>query len=277
MERRHLGIRAGSLLAHHRAGRTLSASLLSVFAIGAAVAGPVVASAPGVDQVRINGAPASPCQKGYCRGENAVGVFGAGEQTLNIENSNQGGGNDIIEVDLTLLTAPNQNLLLTGRFIFNGTSKHCDGTGDGRQLFCTPPEPIEASSHQAGLLSYQSDHAVTGGLVVDVTFNQCGGMKRDAGMMFGLPVAAADTCKPPSGTQFTKTQINGNKAVFKFKARHATGFRCSLFANGKVVRRHSCHSPQSVGPLPPGQYLFTVAGHNRAGYDKPARKRFAIG
>jgi hypothetical protein len=114
--------------------------------------------------------------------------------------------------------------------------------------------------------------------VANVIFNQCAGMKSDARMAFGLPAAAAaGKCKPPSGTQFTKTQINGNKAVFRFEARHATSFRCSLFANGKVVRRHSCKSPQSVGPLPPGQYMFTVAGHNRAGYDKPAKKRFAIG
>ena len=284
MWRTDLRIRADSSPAHRRPARTLSALLLSAVVVGAVAASPAVAQGqldPPLDQILINGNPAQQCgtdQFGsprYCNAGGAVVTNATSDALLFANDSQAGAGHEppkLLEVDLSL-SAASQNAFISGHV--NRSQGPCEQL-NGR-LLCRLREPGRAGDDPGWDLLFKAQRPVTDGLVVNFSFTQCAGEKRDAPMAFGPPLAArADKCKPPSGTTITKTNVNGDMAVFKFNARHATGFTCDLFANGALAIRHSCRSPQSVGPLPPGRYLFTVAGVNDAGFDKPDKKRFAI-
>jgi len=284
MRRTDLGLRTDSSVGHRRPARTLCALLLSAVVLGAVVASPAVAQAPldpPFDQILINGNPAQRCGTDqfpftrYCNAGGAV-VTDATSNALLFANDSQAGADreppKLLEVDLSL-SAASQNAFISGHV--NRNQGPC-GQLNGR-LLCRLREPGRAGDDPGWELLYKAQRPVTDGLVVNFSFSQCAGEKRDAPTAFGPPLAArADRCKPPSGTTIRRAKVNGNEAVFTFAARHATGFTCDLFANGALVVRHSCRSPQSVGPLPPGQYLFTVAGVNDAGFDKPDKKRFAI-
>jgi hypothetical protein len=277
MKRTDLGNRAGSFLADRRPARTLSALLLSAFALGAAVASPAVAQAP-YEQVLINGKPTQRCDLDqshyrYCNAGGAVITILGPDDALQLQNDTRVGPGveapQIIEADFSFSTA-SQNRFIRGHIPEGNGTGRCEQL-NGR-LFCRSSNPVDVLG-----VDIRAEHPVTDGVVANVIFTQCAGKKRDA-LAFGPPLAPrADKCKPPSGTTITKAKVNGNLAVFKFDARHATGFTCDLFANGALAVRHSCRSPQSVGPLPPGRYVFTVAGVNDAGFDKPDKKRFSIG
>lgn len=89
----------------------------------------------------------------------------------------------------------------------------------------------------------------------------------------------ADNCTPPSNTKITSAKIQGNKAFFTFKAKGATGYRCTLVQakTKKLMFSAPCNNgrkPYANG-LPAGKYAFEVTGTNGAGYDKrPAVRVF---
>jgi hypothetical protein len=266
-------------------GRTLTAFLLFACALGAATARPAVASVVlaerhhdppvvhNIGQVQINGKDASLCQgqtDTYCVGKNAVLVREDRPGTVNFENGNPAGGNDIVELQLSLPPSSDYQISRAQLLLDSGESHDCPQERySGQRFYCLALRAVEPRGF--GEIDYFCNAGndptciPENKFLLNVIFNDCAGQGK------------ADKCKPPSHTKITKAQINGNEAAFSFKARHATGFMCTLFAGGSIVERGSCRSPQSVSGLPPGGYVFTVAGVNKAGPDpKPAKKRFSI-
>lgn len=90
----------------------------------------------------------------------------------------------------------------------------------------------------------------------------------------------ADSCTTPSTPQITSSRIDQRRhtASFKYTARYAKSYLCTLLRNNRLMFRRSCGSRKDyANRLPKGQYQFVVAGVNHAGQSStPGVKTFQM-
>jgi hypothetical protein len=285
-----------------RAGRLLSAAILSLLVPASIAATP--AAADQIGTVTINGASARQCgshggafpSTDYCVGSAPLvtisGPSNSGEPVPNIyevgvKNDESDGFDEITEIDAKLDPGTIQDAHFTNAF--NDSQEVGDvkcAPDSGFAIKCPIAVPAERGS--SATVSYQliddGHHGVeyNGLQSLNVLFNYgnaisaCAGPAAPGGSQ--SQARSADSCTPPSHTKITKAKIKAHSAFFKFTARHASSFQCVLLRNNQVMFRHSCHSPKPYASrLPRGHYVFILTGVNRAGVDpKPARKKFTI-
>jgi hypothetical protein len=97
-----------------------------------------------------------------------------------------------------------------------------------------------------------------------------------------LPRArAADCCTTPSTPKITVSHIDQRRhtASFRYSARYAKSYMCTLLRNERLMFRRACSSRKDyANRLPAGRYQFVVAGVNHAGTSSvPAVKPFKLG
>jgi hypothetical protein len=286
----------------HRAGRLLSAGMLSMLVLATIAAAP--AAADPIGAVTINGAPARQCganggsfpSADYCVGSAPLVTIGLPSNNgqplpdmreFGVKNDEADGFDEITEVDAKVDPGNIQRARFFDAFNDSEEVGHVPcAPGSGLAIKCPIAVPT-GRGFTAGVTYQQTNGAdavpYSGGLQsVNVVFNYGGAISACAGPAApgGSPSQAstADACTPPSHTRITKAQIHGHSAFFRFSARHAAKFECELLRNKSVMFRHSCHSPKPyTNHLPGGRYVFVVTGVNRAGVDrKPATKKFTI-
>lgn len=160
------------------------------------------------------------------------------------------------------------NYVPIGCNVPSDTSFQCSGLsvqpGDQQTIFVTTADPSQGTVSGFQSLDIQINNGKVGACP-----------QQDA--IFAAHVA--DNCNPPSNTKITSAKIQGNKAFFTFKAKGATGYRCTLVQakSKKLMFNAPCNNgrkPYANG-LPAGKYAFEVWGTNGAGYDKrPAVRVF---
>jgi hypothetical protein len=285
-----------------RAGRLLSAAMLSVLVPATIAAAP--AAADPIGPVTINGLPARQCganggsfpSADYCVGSAPLVTItlpsNSGEplpdmRGFAVRNDETDGFDEITEIDATL-SQNIQDARFKGAFNDSEQVGHVGCAPDsGFTIKC--PIAVPAQRGFSASVAYSLRNRVNDGVnyngglqSLSIQFNYGGAISPCAGPAApggsASQARAADNCTPPSHTRITKAQIKSHSAFFRFKARHASSFECELLRNNKVMFRHSCHSPKPYASrLPRGRYVFILTGVNRAGVDpKPAKKKFTI-
>jgi hypothetical protein len=92
--------------------------------------------------------------------------------------------------------------------------------------------------------------------------------------------AAAVNCNPPGQTKLLSANINHQRrtASFHVTAHQATGYKCELLRNRRLMFLHTCSSTKTYGnPLPAGNYTFVAWGTDAGGLSAhPVIKTFTI-
>jgi hypothetical protein len=284
----------------HRAGRLLTAAMLSVLALATLTA--AQAAADPIGSVTINGASARQCgandgRVDYCVGSAPLvtidGPSNTGADQLSdmrgfaVKNDETDGFDEITELDATVNPgAPNARF---AHAYNDGAAGHVECAPDSGLTIKCPTFPAErgfGALIETQLVQHGSGNGLEnygGGLQsLSIQFNYgnaispCAGPAAPGGS--ASQARAADNRTPPSHTRITQAKITRKSALFRFTARHAASFQCELLRNKHVMFRHSCHSPKPyASPLAGGQYTFVLTAVNRAGVDpKPATKKFTI-
>lgn len=171
----------------------------------------------------------------------------------------------------------------------SGTFDACSWSGTPQSFQCPTGIGIGPGSNISLQLTFSQPHS-QGLSAVNVIFD------------FGLPPACADpsfsaqsavtqraafltsaqavNCKPPGQTKLLSANINQRlrTASFHLSAHQATGYKCELLRDRRLMFLHTCSSTKTYGnPLPSGNYTFVAWGTDAGGLSAhPAIKTFTI-
>jgi len=171
----------------------------------------------------------------------------------------------------------------------NGTFDACSVSGAPQSFQCPTGIGIGPGSNISLQLTFSQPYS-QGLSAVNVIFD------------FGLPPACADpssstqstvtqhaaplmsadavNCNPPGGTKLLNANSNQRRrtASFHLSAHQATGYKCELLRDRRLMFLHTCPSTKTYGnPLPPGAYTFVAWGMDAGGLSAhPAIKTFTI-